>query len=88
MIAIWVEGGSITGAVFEISMYPAGPMKFCQICQSTNFYLYLPSKAFMTVLHQNMTNDRAPPKYEVLSDLPINQFLIFIRFLSFRPQIT
>ena len=35
LIALWVEGGSITGAVFG-----------------------------MTVLHQNMTNDRAPPKFK------------------------
>ena len=40
------------------------PMKFCQICQSTNFYFFHISKVFMTVLHQNMTNDRAPPKFE------------------------
>ena len=64
MIALWVEGGSITGAVFRILVYPAGPMKFCQICQSTNFYFYLLSKVFMTGLHQNMTNDIAPPKYD------------------------
>ena len=49
MIALWVEGGSITGAVFGISMYPAGTMKLCQICQSTKFYFYLLSKVFMTV---------------------------------------
>jgi hypothetical protein len=55
MIALWVEGGSITGAVFGSSMYPG---------QSTNFYFYQLSKVFMTVLHQNMTNDRAPPKYD------------------------
>ena len=41
-----------------------GPMKFCQICQSTNFYFFHLSKVFMTVLHQNMTNDRAPPKFD------------------------
>ena len=64
MIALWVEGGSSTGAVFGSSMYPTSPMKFCQNCQSTNFYFYLLSKVFMTGLHQNMTNDRAPPKYD------------------------
>ena len=77
----------------------SGPMKFCQICQSTNFYSYPLSKVSssnyligslkkigclgqslialwveggsitgamfgMTVLHQNMTNDRAPPKFK------------------------
>ena len=41
-----------------------GPMKFFQICQSTNFYFYPLSKVFMTVLHQNMTNGTAPQKYD------------------------
>jgi hypothetical protein len=49
MIALWVEGGSITK---------------CQICQSTDFYFYVLSKVFMTGLHQNMKIDRAPPKYD------------------------
>ena len=41
------------------------PMKFCQICcQLTNFHFCQLSKVFMTVLHQNMTNDIAPPKYD------------------------
>ena len=41
------------------------PMKFCQICcQLTNFHFYQLSKVFMTVHHQNMTNDNAPPKYD------------------------
>ena len=80
MIALWVEGESITGAVFGSSMYP---MKFCQICQSTNFYFYQLSKVFMTVfpskydkwhcstkiwqmtvLHKNLRNDRAPPQFK------------------------
>ena len=34
------------------------------ICQSTNFYFHQLSKVFMTVLHQNMTNDNPPPNYD------------------------
>ena len=45
-------------------LHVPGPMKFCQICQLTNFYFHQLSKVFMTVLHQNMTNDNAPPKYD------------------------
>ena len=100
MIALWVEEGGITWAVFGSSMYP---MKLCQICQSTNFYFYLLSKVFMTVfpskydkwqcstkiwqmtvLHQNLRNDRAPPKFEKWPcSTEKSQFLIFICPLRF-----
>ena len=49
-IALWVERGSITGAVFG-----------------------------MTVLHQNMTNDRAPPKFKKWPcSTEKSQFLIYL----------
>ena len=54
MIALWVEGGSITGAVFRSSMYAYEVLSNLPINQL--------SKVFMTVLHQNVTNDNAPPK--------------------------
>jgi hypothetical protein len=89
MIALWVEGGSLTGAVFGISMYKAGPLKFCQNCQSTNFYFYLLSKVLMNFscirVYQNWRKIKGVifPKFrasKVLSDLPINQFLFLSAF--------
>ena len=93
MIALWVEGESITGAVFGSSMY-LGLWSFVNFANQPIFifirflrFLWPCSTKIwqMTVLHQNLRNDRAPPKFKKWPrSTEKSQFVIFIcspRFL-------
>ena len=93
MIALWVEEGGITGAVFGSSMYP-GQWSFFKFVNQPIFifirflrFLWPCSTKIwqMTVLHQNLRNDRAPPKFKKRPrSNEKSQFVIFIcspRFL-------
>ena len=65
----------------QSSMYP-GVKSFVRISNQPIFIFYWLSKVFMTVFHQNLTNDRVPPNFEKwLCSTKKSQYSIFINFL-------